>query len=437
MLFYAEHISSRLRYVVDFVSKSFFHEPIRITDNREEYSLSAEPRINYSAHPITAEEFWIKPVDLLFQKGISNQSVTCFNYNNNIVFFSTSAGDLPFDIFAAIFYLLSRYEEYLPSDRDACGRYLHTNSLAFQNQFLNVPLINCWLKDLRKTLAIKFPEVHFSYTSFKFIPTYNIDRAYAYVKEGWKQEATTLVKSLLKGDWNAVTARQAVLNGKTKDPYDAYEWLDALHLYCRLKPHYFFLVASENNNYDTNIAPSHPRLEQLIEYYATTYKIGIHPSWQSGDKEQLLKEEIEWLEYIADRKVIHSRQHYTRMTLPDTYRKLIKYGIEKDHSMGYGTINGFRASVASSFYWYDLEKEEATSLLLFPFCFTDTNAFYHEKLNAPEAFEQLMNFFNIIKSVNGLMITTWHNHFLGTDPRFAGWKEVYEIFLKDEIYWER
>ena len=70
------------------------------------------------------------------------------------------------------------------------------------------------------------------------------------------------------------------------------------------------------------------------------------------------------------------------------------------------------------------------------FCFSDTNAFYEQKLKARQAFEELMRFYNVIKSVNGLMITVWHNHFLGTDPRFAGWKEVYEIFLKDEVYWE-
>jgi hypothetical protein len=31
--------------------------------------------------------------------------------------------------------------------------------------------------------------------------------------------------------------------------------------------------------------------------------------------------------------------------------------------------------------------------------------------------------------VYGTMITVWHNSFLGTDPEFAGWKEIYERFI--------
>jgi hypothetical protein len=301
---------------------------------------------------------------------------------------------------------------------------------------LKIPLVNCWLKDFKKMLLAKFPGLYFTYATFKFIPTYNIDRAYAFFRKGWWDEFASAFRIAAKGDWKLLKERHAVISGRKKDPFDAYEWLDALHLYCRLKPHFFFLLAHSENNYDKNIPASHPRMHQLIEYYSSGYKVGIHPSWQSLEDPELLKEEIELLEYISDRKIIHSRQHYLRLSMPETYRQLIKYGIRKDHSMGYGNMNGFRASVASSFYWYDLQNEETTSLLLFPFCFSDTNAFYQQKLKARQAFEELMHFYNSIKAVNGLMITIWHNHFLGTDPRFTGWKEVYEIFLKDEVYWE-
>lgn len=104
--------------------------------------------------------------------------------------------------------------------------------------------------------------------------------------------------------------------------------------------------------------------------------------------------------------------------------------------MGYGSINGFRASVASSFYWYDLEKEERTDLRIFPFCFMDANAYYEQRYTAAQAMTELMHYYHLIHKVNGLMITVWHNTFLGSDPQFAGWKEVYEIFLKEEVYWD-
>jgi hypothetical protein len=48
-----------------------------------------------------------------------------------------------------------------------------------------------------------------------------------------------------------------------------------------------------------------------------------------------------------------------------------------------------------------------------------------------QAFNELVEYYEIIKKVNGLMITIWHNHLLGTDPAFEGWKDMYERFIHE------
>jgi hypothetical protein len=132
---------------------------------------------------------------------------------------------------------------------------------------------------------------------------------------------------------------------------------------------------------------------------------------------------------MAEATVTSSRQHFIRMHLPTTYLQLISAGIRNDYTMGYGSINGFRASIASSFFWYDLKNEVTTQLLVHPFCFMDANSFYEQK-NAPEeALQELMQLHDEIRKVHGTMITIWHNSFLGTDPYFKGWREVYERFI--------
>lgn len=98
--------------------------------------------------------------------------------------------------------------------------------------------------------------------------------------------------------------------------------------------------------------------------------------------------------------------------------------------MGYGQINGFRASVSSPFYWYDLQNEQTTSLLIRPFCFMDANAYHEQGLNAEQALQELIYYHNIIREVNGEMITLWHNNFLGTANEFRGWRETYERFIE-------
>jgi hypothetical protein len=215
------------------------------------------------------------------------------------------------------------------------------------------------------------------------------------------------------------------------DPFDSYSRMDQLHEKYNLKPLYFFLLAAKCGKYDKNISPLSLPMQTLVQHHAGKYEIGIHPSWQSGDNPEKLQLEILKLGQITGKQVTSSRQHFIRFTLPDTFRQLIGAGIKSDYSMGYGSINGFRASVASPFYWYDLEKEQTTNLLLHPFCYMDANSFFEQKFSPEKGLEEMRYYYNTIKSVNGNMISIWHNTFLGTAKLFKGWREVYEQFLDD------
>ncbi len=435
MLLYCNTITPRLQYIVEFFNKELFEEPIIITADNGQFEQAVGPKLNYSSQEFIGTAFSIHPVGLLFESSIRPQAIHCFSANGHVAFFSTS-GDFPFDIFAASFYLLSRYEEYLPHEKDEYGRYAHINSLAFREGFLDQPLVNYWLQHLKLSLGQRYPSLLFRKNNFKCILSYDIDIAWSYLHKGFARTAGGFARSILQGEWSLVKERWDVLRGTKKDPYDCFEWLDALHLYCRSRPYYFFLVARKQVGYDKNTSTNVKAFRQLIEYYAHTYKTGIHPSWQSGDDVDLLSEEREWLEVVADTEIIRSRQHYIRFELPDTYRHLIKAGIEKDFSMGYGSINGFRASVCSSFAWYDLKNETSTSLLIYPFCFMDANSFYEQKDTPQQAYAELILYHEQVRKMNGMMISIWHNSILGTGKTFAGWREMFELFMKETVYWD-
>lgn len=435
MLFYSEHNSPRLAYILDLVGNEIFNEPIRLVTDKETFISERGAKLNYSEERFSPEEFYIQNHTLLFESDIQEQTIFTFEFLGKSAFFQTN-GDWPFDIFSAVFYLVTRYEEYLSFKADKYGRFPFQSSLAFRENFLDSPLVNCWLEDFKTALRKKFPKLIFRLKDFKFIPSYDIDIAYSYKYKGLKRNLGGFARDFLNGKWSYLLDRWDVLFHDKKDPYDTYEWLDSLHLYCRTRAYYFFLLSKIQKGVDKNISPEREELQSLISYHAMGYTVGIHPSWQSGDEEAILMEEVDQLAAITDTPVKYSRQHYIRMSLPKTYRKLIDVGIEKDFSMGYGSANGFRASIASSFYWYDLEAEKKTNLMLFPFCFMDASSFYETKLSPEVALAELLGYYRRIKQVNGLMITIWHNNFFGTDPQFTGWKQVYEVFLKDQIYWD-
>jgi hypothetical protein len=428
VIVYANRITPRLQYVADFIGKQITGEPLQLITDAFYFNDYNGPKINYGYDAVSNDEFLIVNYPLLFEDSIKKQNISCFNHNGFKTFFK-SDGDYPFDIFSALFYLLSRYEEYLSYDEDEYGRYAHENSLAYKQGFLNIPLINIWIDDFKKSLKQKFPQLNFRSSIFNFQPTYDIDEAYAFKNKSSLKTIGGLAKSVVNGQWSMVNERIKVLQNKKDDPYDAYEWMDKLHEENKLKPIYFFHVASKKGKYDKNIEPSNPAMQQLIKQHADKYQIGIHPSWASGDEKGFLNEEIKTLESVSGKKIIASRQHYIRFTLPQTFRRLIAAGITDDYSMGYGSINGFRASVASSFYWYDLKKEQQTDLLLHPFCFMEANSFFEQKYLPQRAYEEMMHYYNAIKAVNGTMITIWHNSFLGNYRSFAGWKDIYEEFI--------
>ncbi len=407
----------------------YYHTPIKLTSSEQKYlEATAACKLNYSYHSIMEDEIWIHPHPLLSESAVRPVKAECFAFAGTKAFFKTE-GHVPFDIFAAIFFLLTRYEEYLPHQKDAFGRYAHTNALAYKEQFLHLPVINIWLEAFRLLLQSKEPDWASRGGQFAFVPTYDIDIAWSFKNKGFKRNAGAMLQLLAQGRLSSIIKRIKVLTNKLQDPFDSYAWMDDLHQRYGLHPIYFFLLADRTSKLDKNISIKNPVFQQLVRDVAARYTVGLHPSWQSGDVRFLLKKEKGALEMLINRNVQASRQHYIRFTVPETYRRLIDAGISHDYSMGYGSINGFRASIATPFYWYDLQKEEKTTLLVHPFCFMDANAHYEQKLTPQQAAEELKHYAHVVQSINGTLCTIWHNSFLGTDPEFEGWREVYEQFV--------
>ena len=109
--------------------------------------------------------------------------------------------------------------------------------------------------------------------------------------------------------------------------------------------------------------------------------------------------------------------------------------VHDDFSMGYTAMNGFRASVCSTFYWYDFDNEMETDLKVFPVCFRDQSAI-NSGLDAAQSYQQLMGYYNIVKKLNGILVTSWSNEVLQNDSKFNDWNKMFELFMKEQVYWD-
>lgn len=326
-------------------------------------------------------------------------------------------GRWPFDLFGAVFFLISRFEEYLPTaPYDSMGRYDPEGSWAARNGFLERPLVDEWIAALGRTLGLTVP------AGARLFPTYDIDQPWCY-----KHKSLILLSALRSG---RLGEAWKVLYGRARDPFDNFHWMDSVNAFLPEAPVYFFPLSARRTGYDKNPPPGLGEFQELIRTHSKRYPVGIHPSFYSRDTDGLLSSEIDMLTRITDLPVTISRFHYIRFRLPSDYRLLLSLGIRADYSMGYGERNGFRASYSRPFAWYDLLRENETSLQVVPFCWMEATSYHVSRLSAEGALAELLAYKASLDAVGGRFTPIWHNNSLGVDVRWIGWRKVYYDFLK-------
>lgn len=324
-----------------------------------------------------------------------------------------------------IFYLITRYEEYLPYASDQHGRFPATQSLAFRYDFLQQPLVNLLALKIKRILQKVFPALPFATPQFQYLPTFDIDLAWAYRHRGLFRTLGAYLKNLQQLDFKTLKRRLGVHFFSKKDPFYTFDFIEQLSCTFQLHPVFFFLLG-DYGRFDKNIPPNNAALQALIKKLASNHLVGIHPSYQSNAHIMQLQTEVQRLSTILGKNIHHSRQHFLKLHLPTTYQNLIKVGIQQDYTMGYADQIGFRASIATPYRWYDLSREQATNLKIVPFQVMDVTLREYLKLSPQKAVEAVVTLLKTTQKVNGTFVTLWHNNSLGETEGWEGWRVVFE-----------
>jgi hypothetical protein len=261
------------------------------------------------------------------------------------------------------------------------------------------------------------------------VSTFDIDNAYAYREKGFMRTVGGYVKDLLKLDFGQVKDRTQVLFGNKRDPYDTYDFQFSIQKKYKFKTIYFFLVGDYGVN-DKNLPVESRKFQSLIKTVGDYAEVGVHPSYGSNSKPELLKKEVGRLAKVLHREVTNSRQHFLKLSFPDTYRNLIDLDITDDHTMGFANEIGFRAGICSAFNFYDLDLEIETKLRIHPFTVMDATLKYYMKVPPSKAIEAIRPLLEEVKKVNGTFISLWHNESLSGEKQWQGWQDVYEEMIK-------
>jgi hypothetical protein len=408
LLIFTEEINPRKEYVFNHLFNGILGVNYNLTNQKDIYINYSEAKISYSQESSFEDDLFFKSHPIINENTVQSQNNLAFaDWDNLKIPFKVANSVFDFDVFAASFYFLSRYEEYIISERDSHQRFEGKSSLAYQNNFIHRPIIDEWAYLIAKKIKNHFPNFEIKARKFEFIPTLDIDRPYYFKTDTW-------LKRLAK----------QVLKGLIKDPFDVYEQVKNWDKQFGQQTLYFLLLA---NKHQFDVAPSikNPLFLDFLKQIGSQNKIGIHPSYASNFEEDEVTKEKNLLTEISKQTITKSRQHYLMLSLPKTYKNLIAAGIKEDYTLTFADTGGFRASTCTPFYWYDLEHEQITNLMLYPTAMMDQSLKKYLGLTPDESTKLLTELLDNVKVVNGTFISLWHNETIGNFGDWKGWQKVY------------
>lgn len=428
LLVYTHKITPRLTYIFRHYFVRTLQIPITFTTEVKEFVAHAGPKITYAKAPL-GNEFFIRSNPLLFEQGINDIEIEVCSWDNVPCFFSTGENSsIPFDIFAAAFYLITRYEEYLPHVKDSHDRFPAEESLAFKNNFLEKPVVDIWAYKFLEKLKQKFPDFEYQNRTFNQQSVIVVDTAFKYKHKGIIRNIGGFIRDLFTFKFKNVWERVVTIFRITKDPYNTFSLILRLAKRSKIKTKFFFLLA-DYTTYDKNISVNNTHFISLIKSVADYVKVGLLPSYFSmGKPEKLAKEKIK-LEKIINTPVLYSFQYYLRQEMPETYHNLIDLDITEDYSMGYASKVGFRASTCTPFYFYDLDFEIQTPLKIIPFAFLDLSL-KRNYSSKEKAMQKIMQLKKEVQQVKGTFVSVFHNKALSENEIWVGWRNIYKKTLE-------
>ena len=432
LLVHTPKLTNRLGYTLNVLLKHVLHAEFSITTDEEYFLSYGDAKFCYGPRRL-GDSIHIKSAKLLFETSIDEQEPRPFQHEGQWMLFPVYGHDLelPFDPLAATFYMVSRYEEYLPHREDEHGRYVSSEQLAVAAGFNDEPVVDQWAQILQRMIAARYPDYAWSSRHYRFIQTVDIDSAWCYKHKGiFRTVAGTVRDLVVRRDAGEVKRRMRVLVGREEDPFDTFDYIIGKHRAIPGAKLIFFALIADYDQYDKPSSYQDNHTRELLQHLDDYASMGIHPGYHSADQPHNVDLETRRLEDILHRTISKSRYHFLRLKLPVSYRILLRAGLTDDYSMGYADTTGFRAGISVAYPFYDLERDNETKLIIHPFCVMDTTLQKYLKLSPEGALEHYRQLVDRLRKVEGTFCCIIHNQNLSERYGWEGGRHTYEQMLE-------
>jgi hypothetical protein len=363
LLVYVPLLTPRIKYIFNFIFNDILQTQVGFSSNVSEFKASKLAKITYGDQAVADEPFF-KQSDFLLSHTISAPTLKTTIFGDMIVPFAVDNSSLPFDVFAAAFYFVSRYEEYLPFQPDQDGHYPASASLQSKLKLLEFPVIDGWALVLKNMLLKRYPGLHFGKKEFEFIPLICM-----YTNR--KQASAFLIRKAIRLFSKIPFLKSPKTNEESRPG--------------SLK----FFLAEQHEKYNLN----------PLYFYKPTQELDI----------------------VCEKPFL----------FPKSYLHLLKNGATRDFRMGYSNTIGFRAGTCTPFFWYDLQLEKTTHLLIHPIAINDKILTLNRTFNIDDILSKWGRLIENVKLLNGHFYLLWHKETLPEFGKGKVGRRLYQQLLAD------
>jgi uncharacterized protein DUF7033 len=329
---------------------------------------------------------------------------------------------LAVDVFGSAFFMLSRYEELVATERDEHERFPAQASLSLREGILERPIVNEYVELLWSALRHCWPRLERTERRFQLRLTHDIDHPLATPDRPPAAVLRSAGGDVVRRREPGLAARRlralvAARRGeRAGDPYDTFDFLASTSERHGVRSAFYFMAHERSGEFDPPPLLEHPRIEHAMRrIHAAGHEIGLHPSYNTFRDVTRTSGEFTRLRGVAQRLGIEQerwggRQHYLRWENPTTWQNSERAGLDYDSSLGYSDAVGFRSGLCDEHAVFDLRARQRLGIRELPLHVMDVTLFGQLGLGPEAAHDRVLELARACREHAGPLVLLWHNN---------------------------
>jgi hypothetical protein len=333
-----------------------------------------------------------------------------------------------FDWIEALFFHLSRQEEYDLSDRDRDEHGVARAEALFlpRHRLHHVPVVDCLVQGLYAAFGfgLQIPETRWSLT-------HDADHLHFFTTP-FRLIKFAVGSLILRRKFSIAGLLRLYLRyrrGKTPDPYDTFDRM----LSDKAALHKVLYVPSgiRRHRLDPSCRLDDPAAQAMLQLALQRgYAVGVHPGYRSWRDAGVFEDDRRRVEQWLGAPVQYTRQHYLHFHFPDTCDILEKSGIREDSTLGYRSLIGFRCGTGFAYRLYNFKAEKAYTWYEKPLILMDIALMREAGFDAERMLEILQKFATSNPSGTHISLLFHNSVFFEAELQNTSLNPVYEYLQK-------